>query len=70
MGELLNEGELSRDLRETVQALRQASLNTNQATVYLQKLVQQVNSGDGLVTRLIKDSTYAATFSDALRKCG
>ena len=67
VGELLHEGELSRDLRQTIDALRIASQNTNQATVDLKKLVAEVNSGDGLVTKLIKDSTYAATFSNALQ---
>jgi phospholipid/cholesterol/gamma-HCH transport system substrate-binding protein len=70
VGELLNEGELSRDLRQTIEALRLASQNTNQATIDLKKLVSEVNNGDGLVTKLIKDSTYAATFNDALRNVG
>src|SRR5688572_4415025 len=67
VGELLNEGELSRDLRETVDALRMASRNTNQATVDLKKLVSEINDGQGLVTKLIKDSTYATTFNTALQ---
>ena len=44
-----------------------ASQNTNQATMDLKKLVGEVNNGDGLVTKLIKDSTYAVTFSNALQ---
>ena len=67
VGELLNEGELSRELRETINSLRLASLNTNQATLDLKKLVAEVSNGEGLVTKLIKDSTYAATFDDALQ---
>ncbi|HEX6222833.1 MAG TPA: MlaD family protein [Chryseolinea sp.] len=67
VGELLNEGELSRDLRETINSLRLASQNTNQATMDLKKLVSEVNTGDGLVTKLIMDSTYAATFDSALQ---
>src|SRR5688500_16118039 len=67
VGELLNEGELSRDLRETINSLRLASQNTNQATLDLKTLVAEVNGGEGLVTKLIKDSTYAATFNDALQ---
>lgn len=66
VGELLNEGELSRDLRETIEALRIASHNTNQATVDLKKLVSEIRDGDGLVTKLITDSTYANNFSAAL----
>lgn len=67
VGELLNEGELSRDLRETVNSLRIASQNTNQATADLKKLVSEINNGQGLVTKLIKDSTYATTFDGALQ---
>ncbi|HZB14519.1 MAG TPA: MlaD family protein [Chryseolinea sp.] len=67
VGELLNEGELSRDLRETIDALRLASRNTNDATMDLKKLVAEVNGGDGLVTKLIRDSSYAVTFSNALQ---
>ncbi len=67
VGELLNEGALSRDLRETINSLRLASQNTNQATIDLKKLVSEINSGEGLVTKLIKDSTYATTFNSALQ---
>jgi phospholipid/cholesterol/gamma-HCH transport system substrate-binding protein len=70
VGELLNEGELSKDLRETIHSLRLASRNTNEATDDLKKLVSEISSGEGLVTKLIKDSTYAATFSDALKNVG
>ena len=66
VGELLNEGELSRDLRETIEALRTASNNTKQATIHLKKLVAEINNGNGLVTKLVKDSAYANTFSAAL----
>ena len=30
-------------------------------------MVAEVNNGEGLVTKLIKDSTYAATFNNALK---
>lgn len=66
VGELLNEGELSEDLRATISSLRLASQNTSQATADLKKLVSEINSGEGLVTKLIKDSTYAETFDSAL----
>jgi phospholipid/cholesterol/gamma-HCH transport system substrate-binding protein len=44
-----------------------ASRNTNQATVDLKQLVSEINTGQGLVTKLIKDSTYATTFNTALQ---
>jgi phospholipid/cholesterol/gamma-HCH transport system substrate-binding protein len=67
VGELLHEGALSNDLRETIHSLRLASQNTNQATIDLKTLVSEINEGQGLVTKLIKDSSYAATFDDALK---
>jgi phospholipid/cholesterol/gamma-HCH transport system substrate-binding protein len=66
VGELLNEGALSDDLRATITSLRMASQNTSQATADLKKLVTEINNGDGLVTKLIKDSSYAETFDSAL----
>jgi|SRR3989337_2934751 len=66
VGELLNEGELSRDLRETINSLRLASQNTNDATMDLKKLVLEINNGDGLVTKLLKDSSYSVNFTAAL----
>lgn len=66
LGELLNDGPLSNDLRQAVISLRVAGENTNQATQDLKKILTQVNSGNGLVTKLINDSTYADTFEKAL----
>ena len=66
VGELLNEGALSDDLRATIASLRMASQNTSQATADLKKLVTEINDGEGLVTKLIKDSSYAETFDSAL----
>lgn len=47
-------------------SLKLASQNTTQATIDLKKLVSEINNGQGLVTKLIKDSSYAVTFNDAL----
>lgn len=66
VGELLNEGTLSDDLRATISSLRVASQNTTQATADLKNLVTEINGGDGLFTKLIKDSSYAETFDSAL----
>ncbi len=66
VGELLHEGPISKDLRETIFSLRSAGENTNRATQDLKSMLAQINSGNGLVTKLITDSTYADTFEKAL----
>jgi phospholipid/cholesterol/gamma-HCH transport system substrate-binding protein len=66
LGELLQEGELSKEIRQLVASLNAAGRNTNQVTEEMKKLANEVNNGDGLMTKLIKDSSYAVTFGDAL----
>lgn len=66
VGELLHDGPISKDLRETIFSLRSAGENTNRATQDLKSMLAQINSGNGLVTKLITDSTYADTFERAL----
>ena len=66
VGELLNEGPLSKDLRQVVTSLRSAGENTNRATEDLSKMLNKINSGDGLMTKLITDTVYAQTFESAL----
>jgi phospholipid/cholesterol/gamma-HCH transport system substrate-binding protein len=66
VGELLNDGPLSTELRQVVHALKAAGDNTNRATADLTKMLTQINSGDGLATKLIADTTYAYTFEQAL----
>lgn len=66
MGELLNDGPLSKDLRIAVASLRAAGENTNQATHDLKQMLTEINSGDGLMTKLINDSTYSDKFEQTL----
>ena len=67
VGELLHEGELSRDLRETINALRHGQSEYQSGHHRLEKTGGEVNNGNGLVTKLIKDPTYAANFDNALK---
>ena len=66
IGELLQDGPLSQDLRLAIASLRAAGENTNRATQDLNQMLTKINSGDGLVAKLITDSTYAETFEHAL----
>ena len=66
VGELLNEGPLSRELREVVHSLKSAGDNTNRATANLTRMLDEINTGNGLATKIISDTTYAYTFEQAL----
>ncbi len=63
IGELLNEGEMAKELRAAMGAIRRASENATRATNEINKMLTEVNQGDGLLTKLIRDTTYAAQFS-------
>lgn len=66
VGELLEEGELSHEVRQMIASLKKASENTNRATAELQKTMNEINTGDGLLTKLIQDSTYSESFEKTL----
>ncbi len=63
IGELLNEGEMAKELRASMAAIRKASENATRATNEINKILVEINQGDGLMTKLIRDTTYAAQFS-------
>lgn len=63
IGELLNEGDMAKELRASMSAIRRASENATRATNEINKMLTEVNQGDGLMTKLIRDTTYAAQFS-------
>jgi phospholipid/cholesterol/gamma-HCH transport system substrate-binding protein len=63
IGELLNEGEMAKELRASMVAIRMASENATRATNEINKILVEVNHGDGLMTKLLRDTTYAAQFS-------
>jgi len=66
LGELLNEGPLSKDLRAAIQSLKSAGDNTNKATAELHTAFESINHGSGLVTKLLTDTAYVFTFEKAL----
>ena len=66
VGDLLQDGPLSNDIRQAVVSLKNAGENTNRATADLQSMLSEIKNGDGLVTKLIEDTTYAVTFEKAL----
>jgi phospholipid/cholesterol/gamma-HCH transport system substrate-binding protein len=69
-GELLQDGPLTQELRQTISALRKTSENASHVTENAQKLLEEVNHGDGLITKLITDTAYAKTFETTLANIG
>jgi phospholipid/cholesterol/gamma-HCH transport system substrate-binding protein len=66
IGELLNEGPLSKDLRATVSALKTTGENTARASSDLSSLIYDIGHGKGLIPTLITDTSFAGTFKVAL----
>lgn len=63
IGELLNEGEMAKELRASMSAIRKATENATRATNEINKMLVEMHEGDGLMAKLINDTTYAAQFS-------
>lgn len=59
LGELINEGPISQDLRLSLNAVKEASSNSKKATESLNKILTNINEGDGVITRLLSDTAYA-----------
>lgn len=70
LGELLNDGPISKELRATVSSLKSASENTNRVTAELGSTVKKLNNADGLVNKLFTDTSYVTTFEGALVNVG
>ncbi len=66
MGELLTEGDLSQEIRATVQRLHTTGNNAAAASAELRSLIAALQHGPGLLPMLISDTAYADTFERAL----
>ncbi len=66
-GELLHEGPISKDLRQTIAGLKNTGESVNVMTGEAKKLLTEISNGEGLVTKLIKDTAYAHTFENTLQ---
>lgn len=66
LGELLNDGALSQEIRAVVANLRTTGSNTVRASEELHRLVYALREGDGLLPTLIADTSYVNTFRSAL----
>lgn len=66
LGELMNDGKISQDIRASVALLRTTGTNTLEASKQVNTMLTQINEGDGLITHLLTDSSYTNTFEKAL----
>jgi len=66
VGELLNEGALSQEVRQVVHNLKTTGENTAKASAELSALAYELKHGHGLVPALVSDTSYARIFSDVL----
>jgi len=65
-GELLRDGPISKDLRNTIIALKTTGENADQLTSDAKVLMGEIRNGDGLVAKLITDTSYAQNFQSTL----
>lgn len=66
-GELLtDEGPVSRDIRYAVDRFKATSVQAARASQQLQEVMYQVNNGDGLIARLVTDTTLVEVFDETL----
>jgi phospholipid/cholesterol/gamma-HCH transport system substrate-binding protein len=66
VGELLNEGTISQEIRAAINNLRATGTNTAKASAELNTLISELRTGPGLLPMLISDTAYARTFQNAL----
>jgi phospholipid/cholesterol/gamma-HCH transport system substrate-binding protein len=65
-GELLKDGPIAMDLRETILALKTTGENTDRISGDAKRIMNEISYGDGLISKLINDTTYAVTFDSTL----
>jgi phospholipid/cholesterol/gamma-HCH transport system substrate-binding protein len=67
LGELLHEGAISIELRQTIAALKETSENSNRIAIETRTLLHLITNGQGLVAQLISDTAYAHSFGTTLQ---
>jgi phospholipid/cholesterol/gamma-HCH transport system substrate-binding protein len=66
VGELMNDGELSQEVRRVVQSLKMTGENASKASAELSSMAYEMRHGNGLVPKLISDTSYSRVFSEVL----
>jgi phospholipid/cholesterol/gamma-HCH transport system substrate-binding protein len=66
VGELLHEGQISKDLRSAVDKMRATASMTSNASGELYSVMYKLNNGDGLINKLSTDTTMVTVFNQTL----
>jgi len=66
VGELLNDGEFSEELRMTVKNLKTTGANTTKASAELSALVYDMQHGKGLLPTIISDTSLKSSFQQTM----
>jgi phospholipid/cholesterol/gamma-HCH transport system substrate-binding protein len=66
IGELVNDGEITHELRATISNLKMTSNNTAQVSKKMDVLVTEMEEGKGLLPHLLRDTLYTTQFESAL----
>lgn len=66
IGELVNDGKFSQELRLTVHNLKTTGENTTKASAELSKLVYNLQHGEGLLPTMISDTSLTKTFQQTM----
>jgi phospholipid/cholesterol/gamma-HCH transport system substrate-binding protein len=66
VGELLRDGPISKDLRQTIASLKLATENTARVTEDAHTLLTKINKGNGLIPKLMTDTAYVKTVEKTL----
>ena len=66
IGELMNDGAISQELRLTVHNLKTTGENTTRASAELTSLVREMRNGQGLLPTLISDTSFKSVFKQTL----
>lgn len=67
VGELLREGPIAQELRQTIASLKRTGENMNTVSKEVSAITQNISDGDGLVSHLLNDTLYAMAFDTTLQ---
>jgi len=66
IGELLNDGAFSKDLRQTVTNFKTSGENISKASLEIKSVAEEMKHGKGLVPTLLSDTSYVSVFKQAI----
>lgn len=67
IGELVNDGEISQQIRESMNHLKVTTRNAADVSKKMDGILTEVQQGDGLLPHLLRDTTYTASFKSTFQ---